>query len=128
MKNICLYHAADLDGHCSGAIVRLTHEDTICIGVNYEDKVPWEYIDDNTRVYIVDFSFPMEDMIAIQKRAGRLIWIDHHKTAIEAANVCGFATQGLVDIGKAGCELTWAFVRGMQPKPRTVHLLGRYDV
>ena len=77
---------------------------------------------------MVDFSMPMDDMRRLNDMC-RLIWIDHHKTAIDAAHAAGFiAHEQSIEIGKAGCELTWEHVYPNTEMPRGVYLLGRYDV
>ena len=62
------YHSADLDGHCSGAIVKYAHPECELIGINYGDKFPWESIGQDETVYMVDFSLqPFSDMIRLNK-------------------------------------------------------------
>lgn len=130
MSVLCFYHSADLDGHCSGALVRRAHPSGELIGVNYGDEVPWSKIGSNTKVIIVDFSFPMEDMVRIEALCKKLIWIDHHKSAIDDAKAANFSPDGYRVIGRAGCELAAEFFFRFQSggEPRAVHLLGRYDV
>jgi len=36
-KTVCFYHSADLDGHCSGAIVRKVFPQAQLVGANYGD-------------------------------------------------------------------------------------------
>lgn len=77
---------------------------------------------------MVDFSLPIEDMRRLNDTC-RLVWIDHHKTAIEVALATGFvAYEQSIKIGKAGCELTWDHVYPNIEMPKGVYLLGRYDV
>lgn len=132
----CFYHSADLDGHCSGAIVqrRFGHEDCELIGINYGDAFPWDRIETGELVYMVDFSLqPFMDMLRLHQLA-RLVWIDHHKSAIEEADVHRDyvphpdGIEGLREIGRAGCELTWQFLYPRSISPLAVDLLGRYDV
>jgi len=40
----CFYHSVDLDGHCSGAIVKRAYPDCEMIGINYGDKFPWQQV------------------------------------------------------------------------------------
>jgi len=134
----CFYHSADLDGHCSGAIVKyaqnigmLPHrQEKFCelIGINYGDAFPWESIEPTETIYMVDFSLPIEDMGRLHATTN-LIWIDHHKTALDAAKNVGVKLMGLQKEGFAGCELAWEYIFGMKKYPPTaVQLLGRYDV
>lgn len=129
------FHNADLDGHCSGAIVKKKYPECETIGVNYGDQLDKESIKRGEEVFVVDFCFPWDDMIWLNKHA-RLTWCDHHKTALKdyAITINGskaagedFLIAGRQEIDMAGCELTWLHLFG-EPIPRAVYLLGRYDV
>jgi len=68
----CFYHSADLDGHCSGAIVKLRHPNCEMWPIDYGDEFPWDKIRWNETIYMVDFSLePFEDMITLHH--------SHHK-------------------------------------------------
>ena len=91
---ICFYHRADLDGRCSGAIVKAHFPECRMIGMDYGEEMPWTEIYPNEEVYLVDFSLqPFEKMIRLQKLA-QLIWIDHHKSAIADAEAAGWKNGG----------------------------------
>ena len=65
MRKICLYHRSDLDGKCSGAIVKRHIPGTEMIGIDYGDKIPWKDLE-GAHVYLVDFSLqPWTDMIRL---------------------------------------------------------------
>lgn len=126
----CFYHSADLDGHCSGAIVKEEFSDCEMIGINYGDEFPFDSIEVGEVVFMVDFCLqPFSDMVKLNGMC-KLNWIDHHKTAIDEAFKHGFLASGgqLIEDGKAGCELTWLYVFGERKMPKAVELLGRYDV
>jgi len=129
---ICFYHRGDFDGHCSGAIVRHRHPDCLMVGVEYGEPFPWHMLpkeDEPKQVVVMcDFSLPIPEMERLKEQAHMLIWIDHHYTAIEAAQAAGFMTPGLRAVGQAACELTWEFFFTGEPMPLPVRLLGRYDV
>jgi uncharacterized protein len=125
----CFYHSADLDGHCSGAIILMENPECEMIGINYGDPFPWESIDPAELVIMVDFSLPMTDMERLNSMTN-LVWIDHHASALEAATACGFVANcgGAARLGEAGCELSWQWAVPGRPMPDAVRLLGRYDV
>lgn len=125
MLKVCFYHKADLDGHCSGAIVRKMFPTCVLVGVDYGDRIKDFDIKDFDTIVIVDFSFPREDMIQINK-SHTVIWIDHHKSAIET--MTDLDIRGKREIGKAGCELAWEHFFPNDVMPLAVKLLGRYDV
>jgi len=131
--NVVVYHKTDLDGHCSGAITRLFLEgiesdrELLMVGAGYNDELPWEdWCNRDTAVFVVDFSLSLEAMTELNEKSEELIWIDHHKTAIERLE--GLEIEGKRDLSKAGCELCWEFFHPEKPMPSAVYLLGRYDV
>jgi len=104
------YHRPDLDGHCSGAIARYYYESVVkksfeMTAINYEDDFPWDKIQKDDTVVMVDFSLqPSEGMRKLAKSC-KLIWIDHHKSSL--ADLGDLEADGLRDTQYAGCELTW---------------------
>lgn len=127
---ICYYHKTDLDGKCSAAIVRRKYPDCELIGVDYPDRPDFEKTAPGDTVFVVDFSFGHIDMDNLAYMKGvKLIWIDHHKTALLNAKAHHYDdAEGKREIGKAGCELTWEYLFPDEPMPEAVRLLGRYDV
>jgi hypothetical protein len=128
-----LFHSADFDGHCSGAIVnsaiKKMHQKIELKPINYGQKVPSK-IKDGDFVYIVDFSFPMDEMIALNERV-MLLWIDHHKSAIddyhkEILNEGKTPINGYLIDGKSACELAWEYFYESKI-PYGITLLGIYD-
>ena len=119
----CFYHSSDLDGHCSGAIVKLTPPDCEMVPINYGQDFPLDTIIVGETVYLVDFSLPAEDMTALSHRSN-LIWIDHHKSAMAAIakNIPGVREDGL-----GACALVWKWCYDT-PVPYAVQLLAEYDV
>ena len=125
----CFYHSRDMDGRCSGAIVREVFPECELIGYDYGQPFPWETIHPEEQVFLVDVSLqPFSDMVRLNA-ACRLTWIDHHVTAIAARDEVGVPFDGIQRVGRAGCELTWDYLMADGGwVPRAVHLLGRYDV
>ena len=61
----CFYHGSDLDGKCSGAIVRSVYgEDCEYIPYYYGD-FPFESIEKNEPVILVDCSCDFEKLLGI---------------------------------------------------------------
>lgn len=125
---ICFYHAADLDGKCSGAIVKRFVPDVELRGYDYGWEFPLEDCVDRT-VIMCDVSLPMHQMKLVRETAARFIWIDHHKSAQNDAEDHNFRCEGLIRMGMAACRLTWQyFTPPGTPEPRAVKMLGLYDV
>ncbi len=123
----CFYHSSDLDGQCSGAIVRREAPDCVLYPINYGDVFPWEDSQLEDMVFMVDFCLaPFRDMIKLRDMC-HLVWIDHHKTAIQDYHNHQVAIPGLTRTGIGACALTWEVLYG-HPIPYSVRLLAEYDV
>lgn len=125
---ICFYHSADLDGHCSGALIKMKYPECELYGINYGDEFPWDKVE-NQHVIMVDFCLqPFEDMLKLKEKANALIWIDHHKSVIDESKKYP-VIEGFRKNGRAACELVWIYYNiSLSDIPTFVYLLGRYDV
>ena len=134
---ICYFHSTDLDGKCSAAIVKsmYPHVELIPLdyGDNYEAKIFSRNFTNET-IFFVDITLdPRSLMLQLEKDGNRVIVIDHHITAIQEIKNMGWKPEGILQDGKAGCELTWEFLYPEPmnvgvPMPIAVKYLGRYDV
>jgi oligoribonuclease NrnB/cAMP/cGMP phosphodiesterase (DHH superfamily) len=99
------------------------------IGIDYGDPFPWEKVR-GEHVVMCDFSLPWEDMVRLYGEAEKFVWIDHHRTAIEAEDASALAGMipGIRKEGIGACELTWRYLYPGVPVPLVVQLLARYDV
>lgn len=127
------FHSSDLDGHCSGAICKYAMPDAILHGINYGDPFPWEEIGRTDKVYMVDFSLqPFSDMVRLNSyldgQETGVVWIDHHKSAMEEHEANWMPIRGIRRIDYAACELCWQYFFTYKPMPDSVYWLGRYDI
>jgi len=125
-KIVCFYHKADMDGKCSGAIIKYIYSNVKLIPFNYGYDIDWSLIDKDTLVIMTDISVPKEDMLRLKKESGQFIWIDHHISKINELKDIKF--DGLQVNGIAACVLTWNFFMNDNNQPIAVRLLGDYDV
>jgi len=126
-KIVGFYHVADLDGKCSGAILKYVFKKNIkLVPFNYNYEIDWSLIDKETIVYAVDISFPKEDMIRMKDSCKQFIWIDHHISKIE--ELSDYQFDGIRKDGTAACILTWKYLLADKELPDAVSLLGEYDV
>ena len=130
-----IYHHNDADGRCSAAIAflyltRIDKFDSIQIlEVDYDKVDETVVLDDigkDETIYILDFSFKPELMAEVLKKTENVIWIDHHKTAMEydyGRDLVGLQknTEG------AGCELTWKWFMQSAEVPDSVKYIGDRD-
>lgn len=124
---ICFHHN-DLDGRMSGAIIKYRYPECKMYEIDYGDRFPWERVGLKEDVFMVDFTLePFEDMLKLATRP--LIWIDHHKSAIDAWKLHGSPPIiGTRAFGTAACVLTWRYFFPDKPMPHSVTLAGKYDV
>lgn len=133
MSKILIYHHCDNDGYLAAAIaddfLKVTNNNIEFRvgkydGVHDEEALKWADF-----VYVLDYTLPMPLM---DRYFDKIIWIDHHKTAIESMtkieeNRRKF--EGLRAIGKSGALLTWIYFYGRDAKvPRVVDLVNDRDV
>lgn len=122
-----IYHDADLDGICSGAILIKRFPYAKLIGHDYGRELP--LIPDGQDIIMADISLPMDQMGELARRSNSFVFIDHHETAIRQFKAMGLSLDitGVLDTKFAACELTWDHCYPGVPAPRAVRLLGMYD-
>jgi len=126
---LAFFHRSDLDGFCSGAIVRYKYPGCRMFPIEYGDTIPWEQIRKGETVFMCDFSFSKEDMLRLMNLTdGNFYWYDHHDTSIKDVNSIGLQIPGIRNILCSGCELTWMGLFPNEKIPECVFLIGRYDV
>lgn len=129
---ICIYHNKDLDGYCSGAIVKLKYPDAVLFGYDYGKPFPFDDFIGH-EVIMIDVSLPMPDMLRLGVTCRHLTWIDHHISAINDFNKIHAGEPGLESIlpvlenGISACEGGWKYLFPNEQMPTAVKLLGEYD-
>lgn len=138
MSIVVIYHHADFDGIFSRETARVWldfNRDVKFIGWDYGEPKPKLELDD--LVYMIDIS--VEGLMDHPN----LVWIDHHKSAIEKyshLNIAGYRIDGV-----AACRLAWQwfsrenqtaitlpnkedYVRRYVNEPLAITLAGEYDI
>ena len=86
---LVIYHAKCLDGFSAAVVMKhwLLEEghalDEITLHPGVYGEPPPE-IEGDTAVAVLDFSYSMEIMRELARKASGFLWIDHHQTAIDA--------------------------------------------
>lgn len=152
MNPTVIYHSADFDGIFCREIAKKFLPDATLIGWNHGDsqiKMP-----EHGDVYILDLSPDCLDASTVEGTIwNRIIWIDHHKTAIEQWQppFCPPLKGYRID-GVAACRLAWQWFAREDPnvvrhdmrcelpskedfvdrrrvvEPLAVRLAGEYDI
>lgn len=113
----CFYHI-DEDGKCSAFWVNklAKHYDGYekeFIPINYGMEFPFESIQQNEQVYIVDFSILPEQIEQLLKITENITWIDHHISAIKRYDNFPHNIKGIRYDSIAGCMLTYCYLKHM---------------
>lgn len=86
MSIICLFHKNCMDGRGAAAVVDRKHPGAKCFPMQYGDELPQQLTGadlHSVQLYIVDYSLPEHQMVQLADACRKVIWIDHHKTALE---------------------------------------------
>lgn len=103
-KTLVLYHANCWDGFCAAWAFHRADPNAEFVPVQYGDAPP----DVTGRdVYVLDFSFKRDVLLAMKAAAKSLLVLDHHKTAEAELAGLDFCT---FDMNKSGARLTWEFL------------------
>lgn len=122
MKALVIYHANCDDGFGAAWAFHHLKEKEYTEGViytkgSYEQAEPTgEFLDKDTDVWILDFSYPIVDLVKFCKTASRVYLLDHHKTAVERFN-SEYTFQNelanlfvLFDMKRSGAMITWDYL------------------
>lgn len=142
-KITVIHHSADYDGIFCREIARKFLPEAELIGWDYGDPQIPEPPHDTT-YYVLDLSPDCVKPTGIGHYLSRMIWIDHHKSAIDKfpTSIPGYRIDGV-----AACRLAWqwfsptsrnpqtfalpdkqAFTDRTVSEPLAVRLAGEYDV
>lgn len=140
MRSLVIYHSADFDGVMSALVCRKYLLDyraqnriTLSIyltGWTYGDEMinPDEILRMYDLIYMVDISFPVDIMKKLTD-SGKVVWIDHHITAINDSVQYGYAgCQGIRRMDVSACEAAWDYLYPNIPCPKLIQYLSAWDI
>ena len=109
-KIFVLYHADCADGFGAALVCWMVMGAAAnYVPVRYGQPVP--EIPHGARVYIVDFSYPADELMLMAQRSELVQVIDHHKTAQAALGgldgMCDGRLRVMFDMEHSGAVLTW---------------------
>ena len=125
MSNIyILYHGNCQDGlGAKRAAYYKFKNDATYIPVFYHKPMP--EIPDGAEVYILDFSYPREELLRLRVRSQTLTVIDHHKTAAEDLKGLDFA---FFNMEKSGAVMAWEYFNPEVPVPKLLLRIQDRDI
>ena len=123
---LCLYHN-DPDGCCAAAVVRRAMGPALSLQpLEIGEPVPWDRIEANEQVVLVDYSFTAADMQRL-KAGRRFVWVDHHISSIGPLAAAMAGIPGERSTEGAACVLAWRTFFPAEPVPQAVALIGDRD-
>lgn len=85
---------------------------------------PMPDIPDGATVFILDFSYPRADLVALSKRCALKV-LDHHASAKEALEGLDFAT---FDLNKSGARIAWEYFHPGEDIPGLLEYIEDRDL
>lgn len=137
---LIIYHAACRDGFCA-AWVAHNFFSLDCVqstsppefhAAHYGTELPVDIRDRD--IFILDFSYPIDKMMALIDVARNLVVLDHHKTAqADLANIdCRHNVLITFDMERSGAGMAWDFfmnaVLGINDRPWLVNYVEDRDL
>lgn len=134
MKPLVIYHANCPDGFTAAWVAARALGEVELYPGEYGKEPPYE-LARNRPVYIVDFSYPRDQLEKLRSAAGENGWhsveghplmvIDHHKTA--QAELAGLP-YCVFDMERSGAGLTWDYFHPNKPRPWVVDYVEDRDL
>lgn len=123
MSQLVIYHANCYDGFTAAWIARQAMPDCELFEGLYGQGPPYE-LARGREVFILDFSYPREQMLKLSELASVVV-LDHHKTA--EANCAGlpFCT---FDMERSGAGMTWDYFNPDKERPAWIDRVEDRDL
>ena len=132
----CFYHN-DLDGRCAGSVVAQyenNYNKDDYFEVDYVMELPLDKIQENEKVYFVDYSFKKGTVWQLEKildKTNNVIWIDHHTSSLNLEKELPWIKniKGIRQEGISGAGLTYMYLYNciFDDLPYYIQLVSDYD-
>lgn len=125
MKTVVLYHDSCQDGWgaCWAAWRALGTDGVSYIPVQYGQPVPVE-AQTADRLFILDFSYPRDTLLALADACDEVLVLDHHRSA--QAELAGLPFTRF-DMDKSGAVLAWEYFHQDEPVPMLLRYVDDRD-
>ena len=142
MKPLVIYHASCADGFAAAFAAWLKlGDDAEYVPMQYGHAPIDSMLGKDRKVYILDFSLPKPQMEQLLRVAKKVVWLDHHKSALEMW--CGGSPEDgvyMCSIGgseqrhfirlhneKSGAVLAWEYFHSGTEIPMFIKHIDDYD-
>jgi oligoribonuclease NrnB/cAMP/cGMP phosphodiesterase (DHH superfamily) len=117
-----IYHSACYDGWGAAWVAQKCMPDAVLLPGLHGNPIP--EVPDGALVYMIDISYPREQMEALAQRVSLRV-LDHHKTAQAALE--GFPNT-VFDMAKSGAMLAWEEFFPGRPAPKLIDYIQDQDL
>lgn len=124
MQRVTVLYHRDADGFGAAyAAWKKFGDEAEYISVQYGEPLPKIPVE-TQRLFIVDFSYPVETIQLLQGLYPSVVVLDHHKTALPLTELPGC----YIDLDKAGCQMTWEFMHDQALLPDILRYVADRDL
>ena len=133
-KNILvLYHADCMDGYAAAwAAWKVFSNQALYQAVRHHTPLP--HFTDGMEIYIVDFCYPIDELVSAAQRASKIVVLDHHISAqkdFEAYQKNSVIPDNL-EIkfvqNHSGCMIVWQYFQGNIEPPMLLQHIEDHDL
>lgn len=129
--NYVLYHHPCADGFTAAWVVKKSIPDCVLIPCNYGKTWPIEKLKACDTLYIVDFSIPPEQITDLYAKNVNMIWLDHHKGALETyaeAGVLSLFIEYIYDVNRSSAGICWDYFFPYISRPTMLNAVEDRDL
>lgn len=121
---VVLYHGSCLDGFAAAYAAWKKFGNEASYVAVYHNAPPPEGLE-GKEVYTVDFSYPEQDLLQLEKITKRLVVLDHHKGSKEAVEA---TKEHIFDNDRSGSGIAWNYFHPDTPLPRALAYIQDNDL
>jgi uncharacterized protein len=127
---IKIFYHDDADGRASAAIAyRYFNKECYLYAMDYTKEFNFKEIYKDDVVFMLDYGLqPFDLMLKLKESCFKLIWIDHHISAITNYKKLGVTLMGIRDSSYAACMLTWKNFYPVNEAPLAIKYIEDRDI
>jgi uncharacterized protein len=118
-----LYHGSCPDGFGGAYSAWKKFGETATYEAVYHGDAPPDVSDQE--VYVIDFSYPKEILLEMERRAKRLVILDHH---LGAREIIAVVREHIFDNDHSGSGIAWKYFHPNTPLPRLLAYIEDNDL
>ena len=141
--NHIIYHDNCMDGFGALVVAAMALGAETCnpvagkYGQSYTDftSPDSKFFDYHDTVYILDFSVEPSILVGMCEKFHKVVWLDHHKTAIDKWKLFAMEQSSMpnnllcgLDMTRSGTGITWDYFFPHLPRPRWVDMIEDRDL